>query len=404
LVGLSPALGTFLAGVVLANSEFRRELESNIEPFKGILLALFFITIGASIDFNIIYDNAFILAVSTLGLIFIKGLVLFIIANIYGIKARSDRWLFTLSLAQAGEFGFVLLAFATQNSVLPPELANLLIVVVALSMLLTPLVFLFYEKGVQPYLESRKARKGENEVEYDKDVIKKGTVIIAGHGRFGQVVDRILLANGYKTTVLEYRATAIDTLRKFGVETFYGDAARLDLLHAAGIADAKMFIVAIDDAEKAVELVNLVRRQRPDIHIIARAWDRRQVFKLYRAGANDIVREVFDSSVRTGRYALEALGMDKKSSQSQADIFAKNDMEGVRKLAQVWDPDIPLLKNEKFVAMTRELRDDIEQAMRSDSDLKTQITRKKARVAGKEAAKKNQTTARTKTRTKTRTR
>lgn len=390
LVGLSPALGTFLAGVVLANSEFRRELESNIEPFKGILLGLFFITIGASIDFEIIYDNAFILALSTLGLIFLKALVLFIIASIFGIKAHSDRWLFTLSLAQAGEFGFVLLAFATQNAVLPADLANLLIVVVALSMLLTPLVFLFYEKVVQPYLESREARKGKDGDGYDKDDIEKGTVIIAGHGRFGQVVDRILLANGYKTTVLEYRADAIARLRKFGVQTFYGDAVRLDLLHAAGISDAKIFVVAIDDAEKAIELVNLVRKERPDIHIIARAWDRRQVFQLYQAGANDIVREVFDSSVRAGRYALEALGVHTKQAQNKADIFIEHDREGVRKLAQVWDPDVPSQDNEKFVAMARELRDDIEQAMQSDSDLQVSSTAtKKTPVKSKKPTKSN---------------
>lgn len=384
LVGLSPALGAFLAGVVLANSEFRRELESNIEPFKGILLGLFFITVGGSINLEIISDNAFLVISSTLGLIVLKALILFIIASVFGIQAHSDRWLFTLSLAQAGEFGFVLLAFAMQNSVLPSEISNNLLAVVALSMLITPLIFLFYEKIVQPYLDSRKGAKDDD---YDKSSIQKGTVIIAGHGRFGQVVDRILLANGYKTVVLEYKADVIDRLRTFGVETFYGDAVRPDLLHAAGLADAKIFVVAIDDLDKAVELVTNVRAERPDIHIIARAWDRRQVYRLFQAGANDIVREVFDSSVRAGSYALEALGMSQKQSLRKAEIFFQHDREAVRKLAQVWDPNIQLHENKKFVALSRELRDDIEMAMQSDSNLQKDITGK-AKSAAKTSTKK----------------
>lgn len=360
LVGLSPALGSFLAGVVLANSEFRHELESNIEPFKGILLGLFFITVGAGIDFSIVYDNATFLAVSIIGLILLKAIILFVIASVFGIKNSSDKWLFTLSLAQAGEFGFVLIAFATQNSVLPQDWANNILVVVAFSMLLTPAIFLFYERVLQPRLEKEPEK-------FDED-IKKGMIIIAGHGRFGQVVDRMLLANGFKTVVLEYKADVIDGLRKFGAKTFYGDASRPDLLHAAGLKDAKMLVVTIDDQEKTVSLIKYARRERPDIHIIARAWDRRHVYRLYESGADDIVREVFDSSVRTGRYALEAMGISKKDAKRRMDLFIHYDTRAVRKLAQVWDPNISVFENEKYIALSRQLRDEIDQAMQGDAN------------------------------------
>ena len=359
LVGLSPALGTFLAGVVLANSEFRHELESNIEPFKGLLLGLFFITVGAGIDFEVVYANAFILTFSTIGLILLKMIILYAIATLFGIKLSSDKWLFTLGLAQAGEFGFVLIAFASQNSVLPQELVDNLLIVVALSMLLTPAIFVFYEKVLQPHL------KKTSEDNFDTD-INKGTVIIAGHGRFGQVIDRMLLASGYKTVVLEYRTDVINHLRVFGTKTFYGDAGRPDLLAAAGIKEAKMMVVTIDDAEKAVEIVKHARKENPKIHIIARAWDRRYVYSLYAAGADDIVREVFDSSVRTGRYALEAMGLSRKEAQRRADLFVKHDMDAVRRLAQVWDPDIPIFENERYIAVAKQLREEVADVMRGD--------------------------------------
>ncbi len=388
LVGLSPALGTFLAGVVLANSEFRHELESNIEPFKGVLLGLFFITVGAGIDFELVLNDSFVIIALTLGLVGVKALILLGLSFFFNIRG-SDRWLFVLGLAQAGEFGFVLLAFAGQSSVLPQELADTLLIVVALSMLLTPALFIFFEKIISPRLSKSKDNFQEGfEGEEIKGIkeIKKGSIIIAGHGRFGQVVDRMLIANGFKTVVLEYQAEVIEGLRRFGVETFYGDAARPDLLTAAGLREAKMLVVTIDDIEKSISIVKYARAERPDIRIVARAWDRRHVYRLYAAGANDIVRETFDSSVRAGRYALEAMGVKRETAKESAELFTKHDRRAVRKLAQVWDPAVPVFENEKYIALSRQLVEEINQAMQSDQPLDK--GRDKGRDRGREKKKK----------------
>ena len=387
LVGLSPALGTFLAGVVLANSEFRHELESNIEPFKGVLLGLFFITVGAGIDFELVLNDSFVIIALTLGLVSIKALILLGLSFFFNIRG-SDRWLFVLGLAQAGEFGFVLLAFAGQSSVLPQELADTLLIVVALSMLLTPVLFIFFEKVISPRLSKSKDKFQEDFEGEEIKEMKKGSIIIAGHGRFGQVVDRMLIANGFKTVVLEYQAEVIEGLRRFGVETFYGDAARPDLLTAAGLREAKMLVVTIDDIEKSISIVKYARAERPDIRIVARAWDRRHVYRLFAAGADDIVRETFDSSVRAGRYALEAMGVKRETAKESAELFTKHDRRAVRKLARVWDPAVPVFENKKYIALSRQLVEEINQAMQSDKPLDKGREKKKRTVQKKVAQKK----------------
>ncbi len=361
LVGLSPALGTFLAGVVLATSEFRHELESDIEPFKGILLGLFFITVGAGINFEVLFASFATIIGLTAGLIALKGLVLFALTRIYRLPGR-DTWLFTLSLAQAGEFGFVLLSFTTQNNVIPAPLAQTLSLVVALSMLLTPALFILYDALSARAPEEHDGRESD-------EIDEVGKVIIAGHGRFGQVANRLLLSTGHSTVVLDHRSELIDNMRKFGTRSFYGDATRPDLLHSAGLAEAKVLIVAIDDADRAIDIVAHARRERPDIHIVARAMDRHHVYGLYRAGANDIVREVFDSSVRAGRYALQALGMHPYSAEKQARTYVKQDRAQLRELAQLWDPSIPVLENEPYMALAKRLSQTMEQVLgNADSD------------------------------------
>lgn len=252
LVGLSPALGTFLAGVVLANSEFRHELESNIEPFKGLLLGLFFITVGAGIDFSVLFSNVGMVLGITLGVMVLKAAVLFILALIFKVRG-SDRYLLTLSLAQAGEFGFVLLSYSMQNHVLPADVAQVLSLVVAISMFLTPGLFIFFDKVVLPKFQEK-----SNEREADK-IDETGTVIIAGIGRFGQIVNRLLVANGVKTVVLDHEAGQIDNMRAIKIKSYYGDATRPDLLHTAGIEEAKLLVIAIDDQERAVELAEYVK-------------------------------------------------------------------------------------------------------------------------------------------------
>ena len=360
LVGLSPALGAFLAGVVLANSEFRHELESNIEPFKGLFMGLFFITVGAGINFDLLLAEFSTILVLTLALIGVKALVLLVLAQLFKLRV-ADRWLMTLGLAQAGEFGFVLLAFSVHNSVISQQLAENLLLVVALSMVLTPLLFILLERYLLP-----RANKSQNQRPAD-EITEMGPVIIAGHGRFGQVINRILLASGYQTVVLDYRAELIDGLRKFGVSVFYGDATRPELLHASGLHQAKLLVVAIDDAARALELIKYVSREAPHVHIVARAMDRHHVYQLYRAGARDIVREVFDSSLRAGRYCLEALGVTSAEAERIINSFNKHDREMVLKLASVWDPNVSTFENKKYIELARILNAELSELIAKDN-------------------------------------
>jgi CPA2 family monovalent cation:H+ antiporter-2 len=359
VVGLSPALGTFLAGVVLANSEYRHELESDIEPFKGLLLGLFFITVGAAIRFDLLIVNLGTIIGMTLGLMVIKAAVLYSLALVFRIKG-ADRWLFTLGLAQAGEFGFVLLSFTVANGVIPTAIAEQLLLVVTLSMLLTPGLFILHEKVIAP----RFAKAQEEESDEIND---SGDIIIAGHGRFGGIVNRILRSAGMETIVLDYQSKQLEMLRSFGIRAFFGDAMRPDLLHAAGISKVKMLVVAIDDKESATELVHHVSHHYPNVHIVARAIDRHHVYELYSAGAHDIIRETFDSSVRAGRSALEALGFHPYDAERQVRGFVLNDQAQMIGLASNYDPDIPVHENEEYVRRAREYHDRDAEVMKGNA-------------------------------------
>ncbi|MGV6840197.1 MAG: cation:proton antiporter domain-containing protein [Planktomarina sp.] len=352
LVGLSPALGTFLAGVVLANSEFRHQLESDIEPFKGLLLGLFFITVGAGINFAVLFGAPATIIGLTFALILIKAIVLYAITLIFKIKGRAQI-LFTLSLAQAGEFGFVLLSFAVQQSVLPVDLSQTLLLVVALSMLLTPVLFILHDR-LAPRLGSETVTESEDTVD------EQHNVIIAGIGRFGQVVNRMLRMAGYETTVLDHDLQTVKLMRTFGFKGFYGDPTRPDILHAAGIDKATVLVVALDNKAATIKLVKYARSIRPDLHIVARAADRVHVYELYQAGANDIVREMFDSSLRAGRYALEHLGMNDYEASVFEHSFFKEDRRAVRELAALWDPKVPIRDNKAYVERAKELNKEME--------------------------------------------
>lgn len=356
LVGLSPALGTFLAGVLLANNEYRHEIESDIEPFKGLLLGLFFITVGAGIDFAVMYEHLGLVLGLTLGTMALKAALLFALATAFGIR-DGDRWLFALGLAQAGEFGFVLISFCVQSEVLPAGIADILLLVVALSMLLTPALFILFERVIAPRMTGRRTRENDT-------IDEVGTTIIAGHGRFGQVVNRLLVSNGYTTTLLEHKSELIEGQRKFGTKVFYGDATRPDLLQAAGLAEAKLLVVAIDDEAESLKLIEHARRERPDLHIIARAFDRRSVYRMYRGGTDDIVREVFDSSVRAGRYALEALGMHPYEAEKAATVLVEQDNRALRRLAPLYREDISIFENEEYIDLAKQIADELERAMR----------------------------------------
>ena len=353
LVGLSPALGTFLAGVVLADSEFKHELESDIAPFKGLLMGLFFITVGAGISFDLIVQEPLQMIGLVLGLVALKAAILAALAQVFGLRGH-DRSLFTLGLAQAGEFGFVLIAFAVSQRILPQLVAEKALLVVALSMLITPFLFI---------LNDLLSRYRKSEAPTADTIDAQGPIIIAGVGRFGQVVNRLVTMSGFKTTVLDADLKTIQLMRKFGFKGYYGDPTRPDLLAAAGLAKARVLMVALDDKNATTRLVAYARRERPDLHIIARARDRIHVFDLYRAGANDIVREMFDASLRAGRYVLENVGLSEFEAAELEKLFFKLDRAAVRDLAQVWKPGVPIEQNPDYIARTRELNTELETTM-----------------------------------------
>ncbi len=360
LVGLSPALGAFLAGVVLANSEFRHELETDLEPFKGLLLGLFFITVGAGINFALLMSNLWAIISMAVLVILVKMAVLWGLGKAFGLHGR-DQWLFALGLAQAGEFGFVLVSFSLQQGVIPQGVAETLLLVIALSMLITPLLFILYD-----VISKRSAHSGRTHTADDFE--DDGPVIIAGIGRFGQIVNRLVVASGHKTVVLDHNPKTIELMRRFGFKGYLGDPTRPDILRRAGLADARVLVVALDDPDAAVALVTYARAQQPDLHIVARAYDRRSVFRLFKAGANDIVREMFDSSLRCGRYVLENMGLSEFEAAEATRVFYEMDRYGVRELAQLWRDDVPTQKNQPYIDRARELQQELEFALAQQAD------------------------------------
>ncbi|MCF7518235.1 MULTISPECIES: cation:proton antiporter [unclassified Pseudoalteromonas] len=352
LVGLSAALGTFLAGVVLANSPYKHELESNIEPFKGLLLGLFFITVGAGINFQLLTDNFMVTVLLTFALVITKTLVLFLLGRLFGLKGAAS-WLLALGLAQAGEFGFVLLAYSVANNVLDSSVADQLLLTVTLSMLISPALFIIYQRVIAPrYI----TEQGSREESFPDD----SHVIIAGSGRMGGLVDRILQAGGYKTTVIDYNYKQLDALERVGIRNFFGDATRPDLLNAAGIENANLLIVALDDAEQITKLVRYAMHNYPHLHVVARAVDRHHVYDLWAYGCRDIIRETFDSTMRMGRSAFEALGIERGKAQEMVDIFTEFDKEMLRQAADAYEIGVPFEKNQAYIDCINKLFDEKE--------------------------------------------
>jgi len=329
LVGLSPALGTFLAGVVLANSEFRHELETNIEPFKGLLLGLFFITVGAGIDFGILAQDWMLVGGIVAAVILVKASVVYMLARTFGIGS-SDRWLATLGLAQAGEFGFVLLAFSLQNNVIPADIAQLLALVVAISMFLTPALFIFFDKVLVPHFENG------GELRQHDVIDTKGRVLIAGIGRFGQIVNRLLVANGIETIVLDHDAGQVDNMRKLEIKSYFGDATRPELLETAGMEDVDLFVIAIDDRERAVELVHHIRQHCPRLAILARAFDQIHYYQLKQAGAEFIIKETYHAALDMGCQALTRLGFHPFRAEQLKNAFIATENETVEDMYASW--------------------------------------------------------------------
>jgi CPA2 family monovalent cation:H+ antiporter-2 len=329
LAGLSPALGAFLAGVVLATSEYRHQLEADIEPFKGLLLGLFFIAVGASIDFELIGRMPGALAGLVVLLVLTKVVVLLGLAWVFGLGV-DQRILFALALAQGSEFAFVLASFAGGLGILTPQTTGTLVAVVALSMAVSPLLLLLGERLLLPRIGTR-AQAAPDADAMDED----SPVIIAGFGRFGHVVGRLLRANGVRTTVLDTDADRVELLRSLGLEVFYGDASRVDLLHAAGAETAKLIVLALDSPARTLALVHTLRHHYPHLTILARASDRGDAYDLLDAGVQHVYRETLDTSLAMGIDALRLLGFRGYQAHRAARTFRKHDEAALRSLAKL---------------------------------------------------------------------
>lgn len=353
-VGLSPALGTFLAGVVLAQSEYRHELETDIEPFKGLLLGLFFIAVGASIDFNLIIENPVLIAAIVGGLILVKLIILAIIGRLFGMKTDQNL-LFTFGLAQGGEFAFVLFSFALQNGVLTVDVTNPLIAAVAISMAFTPLLMLLNEKIIQPNFGTKETDERESDA-----INEENPVIIAGFGRYGSTIGRFLQANGTQATYLDIDSDNVDLLRKLGMKVFYGDASRHDLLHAAGAEDAKILIVAVDEPEKTIEIVETARKHFPHLNIIARSKYWNTYLELLEMDLLGVYREFSDVALRMAADTLGHLGYRKNQVHRSLNKFRKQD--------EAYLKDLAASRHEQktFIQQSRKIIQDLELMMLED--------------------------------------
>jgi glutathione-regulated potassium-efflux system ancillary protein KefC len=351
LAGLSMALGAFLAGVLLAGSEYRHALETDIEPFKGLLLGLFFISVGMSMDFGLLLAKPHVVAALLAGLLAFKFGALWLVARIGGV-ARPQRGLFAVLLSQGGEFGFVVFAAAAAAGLMTREWAGLLTMTVALSMAATPLLLVAHDA-----LERRRLALRPREA----DVIDSAaTVIVAGFGRFGQIVGRLLIANGVRTVVLDQDPDQIELLRKFGHKVFYGDATRLDLLQAAGARQARLLVNAIDDVQESLKLTDLVRASFPDLPILARARNVSHYVELRSRGVEVVERETFEAALRIGRQALVALGADPFRAREMADTFRRHNVASLDALIPHFHDEVQVL------SATRAAREELEELFARD--------------------------------------
>ncbi len=349
LGGLSMAMGAFVAGVLLSESSFRHQLEADIEPFRGLLLGLFFLGVGMALDLSVVANNWQLISFGVIALMATKGIWIYVAARL----TKSDHATATeraVMMAQGGEFAFVLFSAATAQSVIDNTTHANLTAIVVLSMVLTPLFLVIHGK-----LTSQKGNSNER----DSDQIdEENPIIILGHGRYGQVVNGMMTACGYQTTLIDSDADHVDGLASLGVKTYYGDATRFDLLEMAGVAKAKLVVIAINDPQKASSIVKHLRHDYPDLPIVARAYDRIHAYQLHHAGANAVIRETFDSAVRSAKTALEILGMDNDIAERIAHLYHHRDRDGVASAAETYDPDIGRYKNTHMISLLNEHRAD----------------------------------------------
>ncbi|RLJ38939.1 glutathione-regulated potassium-efflux system protein KefC [Acidovorax sp. 106] len=365
LVGLSMALGAFLAGVLLADSEYRRELEADIEPFKGLLLGLFFIAVGMSIDFGVILRSPGLMAAILVGFLAAKAIVIYTLAKLVNIPYQ-ERPVFTLLLAQGGEFAFVVFQAAAGAKVFPAETASLLIGAVALSMLISPLLLVLLDRVLLRRYARLKIKPQAEEISEPQEA----PIIIAGFGRYGQIVSRVLLAEGIHTTVLDHSVDMLEVARTFGYRVFYGDATRLDLLRIAGAERARILVVAVDDPEQSLKIAKLAREHFPHLQIVARARDISHWNKLRDLGVTLVQRELFEASLKSAHTVLELMGLSSAEATTFTDRFRKHNIA-------LADRMYPHHKDQaKYIAVAREGR----------AQLAEQMAKERQESAGLEAA------------------
>jgi CPA2 family monovalent cation:H+ antiporter-2 len=360
-VGLSPALGAFLGGVVLANSEFKHELESNLEPFKGLLLGLFFMAVGASINFDVIANAPLLIGGLVLGAMLLKILVLMGVGSIFSI-GLDQKLLFSVGLSQIGEFSFVLLSFAFQLQILNQELLDILLVITAISMTISPILNIVNERLILPRIGTKET------VAQPADAIEmRNKVIIAGFGHFGSTAGRFLRANGVKATILDHDSDRVELLRKMGFEVYYGDATRLELLESAGANEAEIFISAIDNPKVNFELTETLQKHFPHLKIMIRAKSRIDAYDLLNKDVQYIYRETLDTSVKMAGDVLAMLGKRKYNIHRQSLNFIKYDEQALRRLAQ------QSLNSEDYISKAREEISLQESLLKEDNYLPTEV-------------------------------
>lgn len=353
-VGLSPALGTFLAGVVLANSEYRHELESDVEPFKGLLLGLFFIAVGASIDFTLVMDNPWMILMLVSILMLLKSIVLYTLGKVF--KMGTDQNLvFAFGLSQVGEFAFVLFSFSSKENILPKEVTDVMVAVVAISMAVTPLLILFNEKVLLP----RAARKQTAEEPGHDEINARNPVIIAGFGDFGNTVGRFLRAHNVNTTILDIDSDRVKVLRRMGFKVYYGDASRHELLESAGAGHAKLIIIAIDNAEKRLEMIETVKKHFPNLRMLVRATNRIDAYDQMNSGMLHVYRETLDTSLRLGIDAMKFLGYRTYTAMRAARTFQRHDDLSLKRLSSIREP-------EQYINTAKELIEELEDIIKTD--------------------------------------
>ena len=354
-VGLSPALGTFLAGVVLANSEYRHELEADVEPFKGLLLGLFFISVGASMDVGLVVDSPGLVVGMAMGIVALKFAVLAALARLFGM-GLDEAFLFALALPQVGEFAFVLFSFANQEGVLGGAVTDPLVASVALSMAVTPLLLIANEHLLRPRFGTREApARAPDEID------ERSRVLIAGFGAFGSTLGRLLTANQVRTTVLDIDSERVELLRKLGLKVYYGDATRTDLLEVAGAAEADLLVVAVDTPEKTLEVAREALHHFPNLTVMARAFDWQDAHELLEAGVHHVYRESLDASLRMGAEALTHLGFRAYQAERASQKFLRHDEESVRELTAVRGED-----RSRYLSAVRQRIQDLEALLRAD--------------------------------------